>query len=669
MDLNSSLSKIPSVGPILRRKFEKLGIKTIRDLFFHVPSRYVDYSQITKIAKLSANETITIHAKIVSLKNIFSRRGLQIQIGSVEDDTGKISVIWFNQPYLTKTLYPGRLVSLSGKVGFFSNKLTLNSPDFEIIDSGENSTLHTGRLVPIYPETAGLSSKWIRRTILRTTNNQLLTINDPLQKDILKKYKVENLKEAINDVHFPKTIEEAERGRERLAFDELLNLQLQSQHRKSNWRKNKVANKLTVNKLTISEFIKSLPFELTSSQKKTIDEILNDLGKPVPMNRLLEGDVGSGKTVVAAVGAFVAFANGYQTIIMAPTQILATQHYETLKKLFEKYSVRISLLTSEVKKVEIGRSDIFIGTHALIHKKIKFDRVAFVIIDEQHRFGVEQRSHLIKKSGVPHVLTMTATPIPRTVALTTYGDLDLSTLSEMPKGRQKVITWAVPEQKREKGYEWLQSQILSVNAQAFIVCPLIEESQIETMKDIKSVTTEFIKLQKVFRKFKLGLLHGRMKAKEKDKVLSDFRTGRLNILVTTPVVEVGIDIPNATIMLIEAAERFGLAQLHQLRGRVGRSDKKSYCLLFSNFRAGNAYRRLKAMETMHSGFELAELDLKMRGPGEIFGTAQSGFPELKAASWSNYELIKKTKDFAETIFKNPKKYPKLIANFDATLLG
>ena len=384
------------------------------------------------------------------------------------------------------------------------------------------------------------------------------------------------------------------------------------------------------------------------------------------MNRLLEGDVGSGKTVVAAVASFAVFLNGFQTIIMAPTQILASQHYETFKKLLTSFGVRISLITSDIKKSDLGRNDVFIGTHSLIHNKVSFDKVGLVVIDEQHRFGVEQRKHLVKKSGTPHTLTMTATPIPRTVALTSYGDLDLSVLTEMPKGRLKVTTWFVPETKRKGAYEWIKSRIKDHKSQVFIVCPLIEDSEFETMADVKSVTTEFEKLKKIFGGLKLGLLHGRLKPNEKAQILKDFRSGKTDILVTTPVVEVGLDIPNATIMVIEAAERFGLAQLHQLRGRVGRSEKKSYCLLFSNIKYS---KRLRAMEKMHSGFELAELDLKIRGPGEIFGTAQSGFPELKVASWSNYPLIKKAKDIASDIINNPSKYPKIdkLSNLEANL--
>lgn len=658
MDLNSPITDLPKVGPIFARKFEKLGIDTLEDLFYHVPARYLDYSNVTTINKLRANEVATIHAKIVSLKNIYSKRGLKMQIGSVEDSTGKIMVVWFNQPFLIKTLYPGRLISLSGKVGFFGRKLCLSSPDYELLVEDDDATMHTGRLVPVYPETSGLSSRWIRRKMKDAYDE--LTIEEFLSDEILQKNKLIHFKKAIEYVHFPENLEEAEIGRKRLAFNELLNLELKSLIRKLNWDKKRVAHKLEVDDKSVKTFIDSLPFTLTKSQTKVIGEILDDLKSSVPMNRLLEGDVGSGKTAVAAVGMFAAFASGFQSAIMAPTQILAAQHYQTLKKIFEKYKVRISLITGTAKKIETGRSDIIVGTHSLIHDKINLENVAFIVIDEQHRFGVEQRKHLIKKSGIPHVLTMTATPIPRTVALTAYGDMDLSVLTDMPAGRQKVTTWVVPEGKRTGAYGWIEKQIKTEKCQAFIVCPLIEDSETETLADVKSVTSEFIHLKSVFPDLRLGLLHGKLKPAEKDLVLESFKKGNLDILVTTPVVEVGIDIPNATVMVIEAAERFGLAALHQLRGRVGRGSAKSYCLLFSNFHSGTAYARLQAMEKTYSGFELSELDLKLRGPGEIFGTAQSGLPELKIADWSDYDLIKAAKEAATEIVKNPDKYPRLL---------
>lgn len=660
MDSGSPVTDLPKIGPIFAKKFEKLGIETLEDLFYHVPTRYLDYSNVTTVSRLNPGETATIHGEIVSLKNIYSKKGVKMQIGSVEDATGKITVLWFNQPFLIKTLYPGRLISLSGKIGFFNRKLCLTSPDYELLTSEDGSTTHTGRLVPVYSETSGLSSKWIRRKIKDALDT--ISMKEFLPENILTRFDLLGLKDAIKFVHFPESFDEVILGKKRLAFNELLNLELKSQLRKLDWEKNKVAHRLAINRALMHRYIDNLPFELTQSQKKVIAELLKDLEKEIPMNRLLEGDVGSGKTVVAAVGMFAAFVNGYQSVIMAPTQILASQHFQTLNKLFGKIdkSIKIQLITSETGKKDIKRADIYIGTHALIHDKVDFDGVALVIIDEQHRFGVEQRKHLIKKSGTPHVLTMTATPIPRTIALTLYGDMDLSVLTENPPGRQKITTWVIPEEKRLGAYNWIKSQISKLGSQVFIVCPLIEDSESETLADVKSVTSEFARLKSIFTNQKLGLLHGRLKNRGKEMVLDNFKKGKIDILVTTPVVEVGIDIPNATIMVIEAGERFGLATLHQLRGRVGRSQKKSYCLLFSNFHSGKAYRRLKAMEGTHSGFELSELDLKLRGPGEIFGTTQSGFPELKAASWNDYELIKQTKDLAGEILGNPKKYSKIL---------
>ncbi len=660
MNLDSPISDLPKVGPILSKKFEKLGVKTVSDLFNHVPTRYVDYSKLSHINSLRAGETATIHAKVVSIANVFSKKGVRMQIGSVEDETGRLQVVWFNQPFLVRMLYPGKMVSVSGKVGFFNRKICLTSPDYEILDPDEGPTLHTGRLLPIYPETSGLSSKWIRRIIKNA--HEAVTINEFLPDEYLERLNLARLGNAIKLIHFPQTLEEAEEGKKRLGFDELLFMHLKTLYRKADWEKNKVSGRLAVNGSAVNQFISSLPFKLTDSQKTAIDEILSDMSKPIPMNRLLEGDVGSGKTVVAAVGMFAAFVNGYQSILMAPTQILAEQHFETLNKLFKNHKIKIGILTSSLpngkwNSFATRQFDILVGTHALIYSKINLNKVAFVVIDEQHRFGVEQRIHLVKKSGTPHVLTMTATPIPRTVALASYGDLDLSILKEMPKGRLKVTTWVVPEQKREKAYEWIKSKIKNQKSKVFIVCPLIEDSETETLADVKSVTSEFEKLKKVFSEFKLGLLHGRLKPKEKNKVLDGFRSQKIDILVTTPVVEVGIDIPNAEVAVIESAERFGLASLHQLRGRVGRGEKKSYCLLFSNFHSGSAFQRLKKLEKVYSGFELAELDLRLRGPGEIFGSLQSGFRELKIANWSDIEMVKKTKDLAEKIIKNPKKFP------------
>ncbi len=660
MNLNSSVAELPFVGPIYLRRLEKLGIYKIKDLLYHVPHRYLDFSKTSDIRRLRLGETVTVRGEVVSMKNQYSRSGRKIQLAQISDGTGNILAVWFNQPFLVRSLYPGVKVALAGEVGWFGRKMAFVSPEYERALDGKVG-VHTGRIIPIYPETSGISSKWLRGRIKNAYEGVGNKIQEFLPEATLKNMHLIALPDAIKSVHFPINLEEAQKGRQRLAFDELLFLQLENIHKKNNWRQNNATAKLKINQTLMNQFIEVLPFELTASQKKAAEEILSDIGKDYPMNRLLEGDVGSGKTVVATIAAFTSFLNGYQSIFMAPTQILAEQHFNTLKRLLQSFEVRISLLTSEIKKVGVGRADIFVGTHALIHNKVDFDKVALVVIDEQHRFGVEQRAHLVKKSGhrstAPHVLTMTATPIPRTVALTFYGDLDLSTLDELPAGRQKITTWIVPPQKREGAYEWIKLQITNAKCQIFVVCPLIEESQVETMQQVKAATVEFENLKKVFPNQNLGLLHGRQSAKEKNKVLDEFRAGKIDILVATPVVEVGIDVPNATIMLIEGAERFGLAQLHQLRGRVGRGEAKSYCLLFGQTHSQKALSRLNAMTKTMSGFELAELDLKLRGPGEIFGTRQHGFPELKIATWGDIELIKKAKKLAQNLVKNPEKYP------------
>jgi ATP-dependent DNA helicase RecG len=637
MDLNSLVAEIPSVGPVYQKRLEKLGIKTAGGLLLHVPHRYLDFRTVLPISQTQVGEITTIRGELLAIKNQYTRLGKKFQIAQVKDASGEIMVIWFNQPFLVRNIFPGENLSFSGKIDWFGRQKVLISPEYEKI-TGEKPLLHTGRLVPVYPETSGVSSKWLRQKI----------------KYLLDTLNPKSIDPAIPVIHFPANLEEAEQARKKLAFAELLNLEINNLKRKSAWQKNMPAYKLKVDQPIVNRFIGSLPFKLTLSQQKSVKEILTDLQKPFPMNRLLEGDVGSGKTVVATIGAFLSFLNGCQSVYMAPTQILAEQHFNTLNNLLQSFKVRISLVTSETKKIDLGRTDIFIGTHSLIRQKVDFKKVAFVVIDEQHRFGVEQRAELVRKTRgkniAPHVLTMTATPIPRTVALTLYGDLDLSTLTELPRGRQKTMTWIVPPQKRGKAYEWIKDQLSLIRCQAFIICPLIEESEKETMKDVKAVTTEYLKLKNTFAKFKLGLLHGRLKTKEKNRVLNDFRKRKIDILVSTPVVEVGIDIPAATMMVIEAAERFGLAELHQLRGRVGRGEKKSFCLLFGETKSSKALARLTALQKTVSGFELAELDLKLRGPGEIFGLKQHGFLDLKIASWQDLGLIQKAKTAAEKMF-------------------
>lgn len=648
-------SPVVSAGGIYKRyanSLKKLGINKFSDFLYHIPFRYEDYSIVSRLGDLQEGETVTIRGKISELKNQYTRRFRTLQKAKITDKTGAIDVIWFNQPFLLKSFKEGDFISLSGKVERGVNKFILKSPDYE---ASADEFIHTGRLVPIYPETRGVSSRWIRRQVfflLKDAKN----INDYLPEKIKSENKLLNLYESLRKIHFPETFKDLAPAKKRLSFDELFLLQLSSLERKKEWAKNLKGIKFDVKsyKEKIEQFILSLPFELTSAQKKALQEILGDLSKNKPMNRLLEGDVGSGKTVVAAVAMYLAFLNGLKSIIMAPTEILANQHYQTLSTLLSKLGVKVNLQTSSKKLSERASFDVLVGTHAVLYGKRAFEKVGLVVIDEQQRFGVEQRSLLRAKGQNPHVLTMTATPIPRTVALTLYGDLDLSLLDEMPKGRKVVKTWLVPAIKREDAYSWISKQIKENKSQAFIICPFIEES--ETLTSVKAATKEFERLKnEVFPNLKLGLLHGRMKTKEKDDILHKFQKGILDILVSTPVVEVGIDIPGASIIVIEAADRFGLAQLHQLRGRVGRRGQDAYCLLFSENQNSNT--RLKFMEQTSIGSVLAEYDLKIRGAGEIYGTAQHGMKFLKIASFSDFDLIKKTKDAAEEIVDNLTDYP------------
>ena len=657
MDFNTPVSEVYMIGPTYARRLKKLGIETVGDLLYYFPFRYIDYSLISPIRLAQPGETITVKGKIISLKNEYTSKGKKIQKGTVADSSGTIEVIWFNQPFLVKVLKPQTIVSLSGKVDFWVKKPALISPEYEMIKS--QSQIHTGRLVPVYHETYGISSKWLRSRIAFLLKNLIPQIEEFLPSEILNKYDLLDLRNSLVQIHFPKDKKYAELSRKRFAFEELFLLQLSALERKKKWQEKQLAKKFLIEEKKVSEFIHSLPFELTNAQKREIKAILADLSKDKPMNRLLQGDVGSGKTVVAAVAIFVAYLNRVQSALMAPTEILAHQHFQTLSQLLAPFGLKITLLTGKQKEIKTD-FDLIIGTHALIYQKAKFEKLGLVIIDEQHRFGVEQRGKLIEKGGTPHVLTMTATPIPRTIALTLYGDLDLSVLDEMPPGRKVVKTWVVPPQKRQAAYEWIKKQIKETRSQAFIICPLIEESKSETLQTVRAATSEFERLKKeVFPDLRLGLLHGRMKSKQKTEVLSQFKNGELDILVATPVVEVGIDIPTATIMMIEGAERFGLAQLHQLRGRVGRSDRPSYCLLFTEHYGETTLKRLKALEKINIGMKLAELDLEMRGPGEIYGTRQHGFLELKVASFSDLPLIEQTKKAAEEILPKIYRYPLL----------
>lgn len=672
-DIKQPIESLPSTSFVTIKRLKSIGINTYWDLLNYFPFRYENYSLISPINRLQIGEVVTIRGKIIKTGNVFTKRGFKIQKVVVSDNTGKIDVNWFNQSYLLRILKPGMTISIAGEVKFFGNTKTLEPRDFEIIkDNGNDMSIHTGRIVPIYSEKNGLSSKTIREKIWHVKNTHACFLREILPNEIISFNNLIDEQSAYQNIHFPESKDLTYKSRERLAFDELFIIQLSAAMVKKDWEKEKVGNMFSVetqNFASLQNFINSLPFKLTTAQRRVVNEIINDLKKSQPMNRFLEGDVGSGKTVVAAIAAYLSYLNGFQTLFMAPTEILANQHYQTLKSLFTNdkkiSSVRngfkpfpttptIGLQTGSNKAIDkIPRSrknvnknnfDILVGTHALISKKLSLQKVGLVIIDEQHRFGVAQRALLKEKGLNPHLLTMTATPIPRTMAMTIFGELDLSVIDEMPKGRIPIKTFLVPREKRESGYGWIKEQINKYSIQVFTICPLIEESDIETMQSVKAATKEYERLKKdIFPEFKLGLLHGRIKSKEKNAVMKDFKDNKYDILVSTPVVEVGIDIANATIMLIEGAERFGLAQLHQLRGRVGRSDKQSYCLLYSESTDEKVIKRLHYFSKTQNGMDVAEYDLKMRGPGDIFGSRQHGYLNLKIASLSDFDLIAKSK--------------------------
>jgi len=674
MNLDLSVSTGNRSLKMYASRLQKLEIVTYRDLLYHIPSRYEDYSLITSISTIQEGELVTVQGVVSQAKNSFTRSHKSIQKITITDESAATDLVWFNQPYIVKNFSVGDSLSVSGRVELFSRKRTLISPEYELLSSPR---VHTGRIIPIYPETRGVSSKWLRKQISLLLTEIDGQIEDLLPSIVRSSHLLMDLGSALSSIHFPDSMTSAESARHRLAFDEVFYIQMLTQERKNQWSQIKNGMKLTISDEQLHAFTNSLPFTLTQSQLQVIGEVRSDLARTKPMNRLLQGDVGSGKTVVAALAMYAAALSGFQSAVMAPTEILAQQHYNTLTSLLSPFGIKVGLVTSSSryhvasskknkKKSDklhtthypLPTTDVLVGTHALVAKNLTFTKLRFVAIDEQQRFGVTQRGILREKGKSPHILTMTATPIPRTMALTLYGELDASYLTQMPKGRKTIKTWLVPEEKRSGAYEWVEKQIIETDSQIFIICPFIEES--ENMQTVKAASIEFERLKTdIFPHLRLGLLHGKLKSKEKDLVLTQFREKKFDILVATPVVEVGIDIPNATTIVIEGSERFGLAQLHQLRGRVGRGDKQSYCLLFTSSDNPTATARLKAMETMSSGALLAEFDLKMRGPGQMYGLAQSGSRMLKIASFSDFELLDQAKKAAILISEDLTNYPKL----------
>jgi len=670
MNLSTPIEEIPRVGTQYQKKLKKLGIKTVGDLLFHFPHRYEDFSNFIPISKAKLRETVSLQGKILNIENTRTwKKRMILTQAIVEDNSGTIKVIWFNQPYLINVLKKGDFISLSGKVALGKEGIYLSSPAYEKLLMSDFNRLelsHTGRLVPVYPETEGLSSRWLR-IIIRPFLIQLKNkVKDTLPEKIRVGQQLLQIEKALWQIHFPDSMKLAKKARERFSFEELLTIQLLVLSERLRLAKEK-AVKIPLKLDLIKDFVKKLPFKLTDAQKKASWQILKDLEKERPMNRLLEGDVGSGKTVVATMAGLNVVKSGYQVALMAPTEILAKQHFKTLKELLKNFNLKIGLLTGEEKTK--GETDILIGTHALIQEGVKFKKLALVILDEQHRFGVKQRAKLCQNTlAIPHLLSMTATPIPRTLALTIYGDLDLSLLDELPKGRKKIITKIIPPKEREKTYDFIRKEVRS-GRQVFVICPRIEAKNNKqrtkniSWAEVKAVKEEYDKLSKIiFPDLKIGQLHGKMKPEEKEKIMRDFKNKKISLLVSTSVVEVGIDVPNATVMMIEGAERFGLSQLHQFRGRVGRGEHQSCCFLFTDSPAKKTWQRLKALITSENGFALAEKDLEIRGPGEIFGKSQWGIPDLVMNSLKDIFLVEKVKRTAKEILEEDpelKRYPLL----------
>jgi len=679
------------VGKTLARRLKHLGIATAQDLLFYFPFRYEDYRQVVPIKELHDGIRVTVRGRIELIANKRSfRKRKMITEALISDESGSLRVVWFNQPYIIKMLKPGDTVNLSGKVKSDMLGAQLASPMYEkvYLDSSGRAqqSTHTGRLVPMYPLTEGITQKQMRFLV-----GQVIGLADEIKEwipeEILEKNDLVPLPSALRGIHFPVDEKDLAQSTARLKFGELFLLQMKAARARLAKQSEK-APVMPFLEAQIKDFVKGLPFALTRAQKVAAWEILQDLEKAMPMNRLLSGDVGSGKTVVAAMASYSAALNGFQAALMAPTEILARQHFDSIVELLgDKIGVALfsrsqffcnmkefadSGKKEIIKLINSGKIQIIIGTHALLSEKVEFKNLGLVIVDEQHRFGVEQRKEIKNKSekdkGLhPHFLSMTATPIPRSLALLLYGDLDLSVLNEMPPGRKPIITKLVEPAKRDQAYGFIREQVKQ-GRQVFVVCPLIQvvipvqagisdsTEQIPTFvgmtagsrDDRRSVMSEYEKLsQKIFPDLRVNFLHGKLK--DKDKVMQDFKNGQCDILISTSVVEVGVDVPNASVMMIEGADRFGLAQLHQFRGRVGRSTHQSYCLLFTDSDADKAVERLKFFEQHHDGFKLAEKDLEMRGPGEVYGVEQSGMMNLRLAKLTDRDLIKKARDSAQDV--------------------
>lgn len=674
--LDVAVSEMKGVNKATAARLKKLGATTVHDLLYLMPRRHNDYSRATKVRDLRVGEEQTVVATVWEARSI-RLGGKEATEAVLGDETGNIRAIWFGRGYIARALQSNRKVVLSGRVEVFRGQKQFQSPEYEVLREDED-LLHTGRLVPVYPLTEGLYPRTMRRLMWQALEEWAPLVQEFVPSEITQRQRLVPLQQALRQVHFPDSQASWEEARRRLAFDELLVLQLAVLSRRARWREDGQGVAILPNEAVLNEFRSSLPFRFTQAQCRVLGEVLVDMARGTPaMSRLVQGDVGSGKTVVALAAMLMAAAKGYQSAMMAPTEILAEQHFSTVAKLLSPFArplnepnvsvfyigshpkpISVALLLGKMtrkekqdlqRRVKEGEIDLLIGTHALIQEDVSFRRLGLAVVDEQHRFGVLQRAALRGRAEArPHVLVMSATPIPRTLALTLYGDLDVSVLDELPPGRQAITTRWVQPDKRQAAYDFLRKQV-QAGRQAFVICPLVEESEVI---EARAATEEYRRLStEVFPDLRLGLVHGRMSARDKEEAMRRFHDGETDILVSTPVVEVGIDVPNATVMLIEAADRFGLAQLHQFRGRVGRGQHKSYCLLLSENPSEEAGQRLRIMEETQDGFKLAEEDLRMRGPGDFFGTRQSGLPALKVAGIGDRDLFLEARKEAERLLE------------------
>ena len=632
-DLSISARFIKGVGPSRFKLLNRLGIETVEDLLYCLPRRYEDRTRIKQVSAVKPGNFETVRAKVLTFGDRTTRKGMNLFQMAVGDSTGVIHAVWFNQPYMKDRFKIGQELILYGKVEKYLY-LQINNPEYEILTGTKEDSISMGRIVPVYPLTESLNQRWFRNIMKTVVDEYVGNIQEILPYNIRKRNNLMVLKEAVRNIHFPVSDIVLKRARERLVFDEFLLLQTGIALKRARIKIDLNGYPHGLEGDLIDKFKQNLPFEFTKSQAKVIREIEEDMKRPRPMNRLLQGDVGSGKTIVALHALLLTVQNGYQGALMVPTEILADQHYKNIKSMLDGLGLRIVQLSGDLKPqerarrrhmIEIGQANLVIGTHALIQEGVSFKNLGLAVIDEQHKFGVIQRSLLKSKSTNPDILVMTATPIPRTLALTLYGDMDVSIIDELPPGRGSVKTLYFESANYGRAYSIAYEQV-KIGRQAYVVYPIIEESE---RPDLRAAVKMSKEISKMFPDLKIGLLHGKMKSDEKEKIMSDFRNKAIDILASTIVIEVGVDVPNASTMIVEHADRFGLSQLHQLRGRIGRGRFLSYCILMADPKTSDAKDRIKAMLKTQDGFRIAEEDLEIRGPGEFFGTRQSGLPELK----------------------------------------